>query len=325
MIRVQCEQYGPLDGLAVVEGPDLRPGDGEVVIDVEAAGVNFVDALLVQGRYQVKPPLPYVPGSEVAGTVGAVGAGVTDVRVGDRVLALPSSGGYASQVVVRGRDVVAIPSGLSAGQAAGLVQSYGTMYYALTRRTTVTPGDHVVVLGAGGGIGLAAVDVATSLGARVVACASSSAKIALATSVGAVATIDYGDPTVDLKTAIREATGGGADIVCDPVGGDVAEPAMRALGWNGRYLVLGFASGTIPKFPINLVLLSSRNVIGVEWGAWVMRDRKANDEMLAELFTLVERGSLHPVEPTVRPLREAAAVLDDIQRRRVAGKVVLAP
>lgn len=205
---VQCEEFGPVDRLRLVEGDDLEPGADDVVIGVEAAGVNFVDALLVQGRYQVKPALPFVPGSEVAGTVLAVGANVSGrgadgsgVVVGDRVLALPPRGGYSNQVAVPHASAVAIPAGLSAGQAAGLVQSYATMYYALTRRTTITPDEWVVVLGAGGGIGLAAVDVAAALGARVVACASTDDKLRLARAAGATETINYEETGVDLKSA----------------------------------------------------------------------------------------------------------------------------
>jgi NADPH2:quinone reductase len=323
--KVVAATFGPLHQLRVVEAPDLEPGPSEVVIDVEAAGANFVDALMVEGRYQIKPPLPYTPGTEVAGRVAAVGADVAGIEVGTRVLALPSGGGYASQVAVPASAVLAVPDELTAGQAAGFVQSYATMLYAFTRRTTLVPDEWVVVLGAGGGVGLAAVDLATSMGARVVACASSPEKLALATAAGATATINYEQAGLDLKTAIREATEGGAELVADPIGGPKAEPALRALRWDGRYLVLGFAAGEIPRFPLNQVLLNSRQLIGVEWGAWVGRFPAENQAMLGELLDLVATGAISPVEPTARPLDDAVAVLDDLQGRRVAGKVVLVP
>jgi NADPH2:quinone reductase len=323
--KVVAPSFGPLDQLTVVEEPDLVPAPGQVVIDVAAAGVNFVDALIVEGRYQVKPPMPYTPGSEVAGVVSAVGDGVDGLAAGTRVLALPASGGYASQVAVPAPAAVPIPTNLTAGQAAGLVQSYATTLYALTRRTTVTEGEWFAVLGAGGGIGLAATDVATALGAQVVACASSDDKLALATSAGAAATVNYEADGVDLKTAIREITGGGADAVVDPIGGPKAEPALRSLRWGGRYLVVGFAAGEIPRIPLNQVLLNSRMVIGIEWGAWVMRDPAANRALIAELMELVATGRLHPVEPVARPLADAAGVLADLQARRLPGKAVLTP
>ncbi|MGI9052045.1 MAG: NADPH:quinone oxidoreductase family protein [Ilumatobacteraceae bacterium] len=325
MRKVVTPSFGPLEQLQVVEGPNLEPGPGEVVIEVEAAGANFVDALMCQGLYQVKPALPYTPGTEVAGRVGALGDGVEGVEPGARVLALPHGGGYASQVVVPAAALVAVPEQLTAGQAAGLVQSYGTMLYALTRRTTVTPNEWVVVLGAGGGIGLAAVDLASTMGARVVACASSAEKLALAEAAGAVATINYEHEGVDLKAAIREVTGGGAHLVADPVGGQRAESALRALRWGGRYLVVGFAAGEIPRFPLNQVLLNSRTLIGVEWGAWIGRFPEQNVVLMAELLDLVATGAIHPIEPEARPLGDAVSLLHDLQARRVAGKVVLVP
>ena len=325
MRRVVCHAFAPLDRLVVEESPDPEPGPGEVVVVIEAAGANFVDALLVQGLYQIKPPLPFTPGMEVAGVVGATGDGVTRVAVGDRVLATSFSGGYATHAVLPEAGMVPVPAGLSAGQAAGLVQSYATMLFALTRRTTVATGEWVAVLGAGGGIGLATVDLAKALGARVVACASSADKLAAATAAGADATVAYDDDGVDLKAAIREATGGGADVLVDPVGGPRAEAALRALGWMGRYIVIGFAAGEIPRLPLNQVLLNNRTVIGVDWGAWTFRDPAGNAALLADLLTMVEAGSLRPVEPTAVPLDRAAEALADLQGRRVAGKVVLVP
>jgi NADPH2:quinone reductase len=325
MRRVVCSAFAPLDQLVVEEAPDLVPGPGEVRIDVEAAGANFVDALLVQGLYQIKPPLPFTPGMEVAGTVGAVGEGVDHLAVGDRVLATAFAGGYASQVTLPAANAVPVPDGLTAGQAAGLVQSYATMLFALTRRTSVAPGEWVAVLGAGGGIGLATVDLAKALGARVVACASSADKLAAATAAGADATVAYDDPGVDLKAAIREATGGGADVLVDPVGGSKADAALRALGWMGRYVVIGFAAGDIPRLPLNQVLLNNRTVVGVDWGAWTFRDAAGNAALVAELLAMVGDGRLRPVEPVAYPLDDAARALADLQGRKVTGKLVLVP
>lgn len=325
MRKVVCPEYGPVENLVVEEAPDLLAEPGQVVVDVEAAGVNFVDALITQGRYQVKTPTPFTPGSEIAGTISSVGDGVTGLAPGDRVLALPTNGGYATQIALAASTVIPMPEGLSAGQAAGLVQSYGTMRYAYLHRTTVTPGECVVVLGAGGGIGLAAVDLAVEMGARVVAAASSEEKLELARQLGAEATVNYEDPDVELKTAIREATDGGADMVVDPVGGPKAESALRAIRWGGRYLVVGFAAGEIPRFPLNQVLLNSRSLIGIEWGAWAMRHREENAALIQELLAMAASGLIHPVEPAARPLEDAGAVLDDFQHRRIAGKVVLTP
>jgi NADPH2:quinone reductase len=309
----------------VEEAPDLEPGPGQVRIDIEAAGANFVDALLVQGRYQMKPPVPFTPGMEVAGVVGAVGDRVDSVAVGDRVLATTFLGGYASQVVVAAGAAVPVPAGLTAGQAAALVQSYATMLFALTRRTSVAPGEWVAVLGAGGGIGLATVDLAKALGANVVACASTAEKLAAAKAAGADATVAYDDDGVDLKAAIREATGGGADVLVDPIGGPKAEAALRALGWMGRYIVIGFAAGDIPRIPLNQVLLNNRTVVGVDWGAWTFRDAPGNAALLQELLAMVGDGRLRPVEPVAYPLERTAEALADLEGRRVTGKVVIVP
>lgn len=326
MRRLVCQEFADPDKLMVEDVAPLEPREGGVVIDVEAAGVNYVDGLLVQGRYQIKPPLPFTPGTEVAGTISAIGAGVEGWSVGDRVLATTNAGGFSEQVAVRAGGLLRVPDGFTSGQAAAFLQSYGTMYYAYTRRTTVTADDTVLVLGAGGGIGLAAIDLAKAMGARVIAAASSPEKLALAERAGADQTIDY--ETDDLKVRARElagAGGGAVTLVVDPVGGDHAEPALRALGWGGRYLVIGFAGGPIPRIPLNLVLLNSRQLIGIEWGAWVGRDPDGNRAMLGELLELAGTGRLHPPEPEARPLEHAGAVLTDLLERRVTGKVVLVP
>jgi NADPH:quinone reductase len=324
MRRVVCPAIGPLDQLVVEEADSPEPRDGQVLVDVRAAGVNFVDALFVLGRYQIKPPTPFTPGSEVAGVVSALGPGVdgASVNVGDRVLVQCGLGGYAEQITASALSLVPMPAALSFGQAAALVQSYATMLFALTRRTTVTAGESVLVLGAGGGIGLAAIDVARALGLRAIAVASSPEKLDKALAAGAEAGIDAAD---DVKTRARELAGGGVDLVVDPIGGPLAEAALRALRVNGRYLVIGFASGEIPRLPANQVLLNNRTVVGVDWGAWTMQQPDAHRALLGELMALVADGRLRPVEPTTYPLDQASVALTDLLERRVVGKVVLTP
>jgi NADPH2:quinone reductase len=323
MRAVVCSAFAPVDQLRVEERPDPDPGPGQVVVAVRAAGVNFVDALFVQGAYQIKPPLPFTPGGEVAGEVVAVGADVADLAVGDRVLAMSWLGGFATHAVVPARSVVPMPGDLTFGQAAGLVQSYGTMLFSYTRRMQLRAGERVLVLGAGGGIGLAAIDLAKHLGAEVIAAASSPEKLEAAARAGADHTISYEDE--DLKARARELSGGGVDVVVDPVGGRFADPALRALGWMGRYLVIGFAGGGIPSLPANQVLLNNRTVVGVDWGAWTMRDPDGNRLLLDELMALAGAGEIHPVEPTPYPLDDVVRALTDLQERRVGGKVVLVP
>jgi len=323
MRAVVCNEFGPLDGLVVEERPDAVPGDGMVRIDVAAAGVNFVDGLICQGTYQLKPPVPFVPGSEVAGTVSAVGPRVTDHAVGDRVLVFCGLGGFATQVVAPALSVVRVPEALGLEQAAALIQSYCTMLFTLTRRTTVAPGEWVLVLGAGGGIGLAAVDVATALGARVIAAASTSDKLDAAVAMGAEATIAYEEE--DLKARARELSGGGVDVVVDPVGGRFAEQALRATRHLGRLCVIGFASGPIPSLPANQVLLNNRTVVGVDWGGWTFKDPLGNLALIDELMGMVADGRLRPTEPARRPLADAAAVMAGLIDRTVTGKVVLTP
>ena len=323
MRAVVCNEFGPLEGLVVEDRQVLEPGPGMVVIDVAAAGVNFVDGLICRGKYQLKPPTPFVPGSEVAGVISRVGPDVSDWSVGDRVLVFCGFGGFAGQVVAPGVSLVAVPDAIDLPQAAALIQSYCTMLFTLTRRTTVTPGEWVLVLGAGGGIGLAAVDVATALGARVIAAASTPDKLGAAVAMGAEATIAY--EVEDLKTRARELSGGGVDVVVDPVGGRHSEPALRATRHLGRFCVIGFASGPIPSVPINQVLLNNRTLVGVDWGGWTFKDPFGNRALLDELMDMVAAGRLHPTAPATRPLEEAAAVMEALIERSVTGKVVLVP
>jgi NADPH2:quinone reductase len=323
MRAVVCPELGPLDSLLIEDRPPAGPGQGQVVVDVRAAGVNFVDGLICQGRYQIKPATPFVPGSEIAGVVSAVGPGVTGVSEGDRVIAFVGFGGFAEQAVVPAVSLVAMPGALEFGPAAALLQSYSTMLFTLTRRTTVAEGEWVLVLGAGGGVGLAAVDVATALGARVIAAASTPDKLRAAVAMGAEATIAYEEE--DLKARARALTDGGVDVVVDPVGGRHSEPALRATRRLGRYCVIGFASGPIPTVPLNQVLLNNRTVVGVDWGGWTFTDPFGNRDLIAELMGMVGSGRLHPVEPTPLPLDRAAEVMAGLIDRSIAGKVVLVP
>jgi len=322
MRTVVCNELGPLSDLVIEERDEPTPGEGQVVVDVRAAGVNFVDGLLCQGQYQIKPPTPFIPGGEIAGEVSAVGSGVTGVSIGDRVIAFTGFGGFAEQVVVSALTLVTMPDTLGFGQAATLIQSYGTMLFALTRRTSLKPGEWVLVLGAGGGVGLAAIDVARALGARVIAAASTKEKLDNAVAMGAEATIAYEDE--DLKVRARELSGGGVDVV-DPVGGRHSEPALRATGPFGRFCVIGFASGPIAPVPLNQVLLNNRTVVGVDWGAWTFRDPIGNRQLLDELMGLISDGQLHPTVPSEYPLDQASSVMSGLIDRTLAGKVVLIP
>jgi NADPH2:quinone reductase len=323
MRAVVCSELGPLDTLVVEDRPTPEPTEGMVVIDVAAAGVNFVDGLICQGRYQLKPPTPFVPGSEVAGTIAAVGPGVGEWSVGDRVVVFCGFGGFATHVVAPALSLVAVPDAIDLAQAAALIQSYCTMLFTLTRRTTVAPGEWVLVLGAGGGIGLAAVDVATALGAHVIAAASTPDKLEAARAMGAEAVIAYEEE--DLKTRARELSGGGVDVVVDPVGGRHAEPALRSTRHLGRFCIIGFASGPIPSIPINQVLLNNRTMVGVDWGGWTFKDPLGNRALTDELMAMVAEGRLHPTAPATRRLEEAAEVMAGLIDRTVSGKVVLVP
>ncbi|TDC61184.1 NADPH:quinone oxidoreductase family protein [Actinomadura sp. GC306] len=304
-----CEELGTV---AVRETEPPVPGPDQVLITVAAAGVNYVDALFVHGRYQIKPPLPFVPGSEVAGTL----------PTGERVLAMCGLGGFASHVAVPAAAAVPIPDELDFPRAATFTQSYSTALFALRDRAAVRRDETLLVLGAGGGVGLAAIQVATALGVRVLAAASTRAKRDAALRAGAEAALSSDD---DVKTAAREWSGGGVDAVYDPVGGALADPALRALREGGRYIVIGFASGDIPSLPLNQVLLRNRTVVGVDWGAWSMTHPLEQRRLLDELLAMVAKGDLSPVAPRTEPLASTAQVIDDLLNRRVVGKVALLP
>lgn len=330
---IECSEFGPIENLRVVERESPPLGSGQLRIAVSAAGVNFVDGLFVEGRYQIKPPVPFVPGMEIVGRIMEVGDDAGGHEVGDRVFANVGLGGFATEAVVSTRQIVSIPDSLSDGQGATFMQSYLTGWYALRHRADASAGDTMLVLGAGSGVGLAAVDIGAASGLRVIAAASSADKRALAESRGALATIDNStlDPAGIKDAAKRFAASfedradrGGVDLVYDPVGGEVGEVALRALGENGQYLVIGFVAG-IPKLAANQVLLRNRRVIGVDWGAWAGRNAMANRALLAEVVELIATGELVPVEPVSYPLADAPIALRDLADRKVAGKVALVP
>jgi len=320
---VTCHRFGPLDDLVIEERESAPLRDGSVRIDVRAAGVNYVDGLFVQGLYQIKPPTPFVPGGEVAGVISEVGPGVTDRHVGQRVFCSTGLGGFASEVVVPASRAIPTPDAMSDGQAATFVQSYMTAWFALKVRARAEAGQWLLVLGAGGGVGLAAVDVGSAMGLHVIAAASSDDKRAMARSRGAEATIDT--LSDDLKERARQISGSGVDLVYDPVGGDTAETALRSLRDDGQYLVVGFAGGAIPRLPANQILLRNRRVTGVDWGGWIGTHVEENAQMLADVTAAVAAGELHPVEPVAYPLERVAEALADQVGRRVVGKTVLVP
>jgi len=320
---VSCNNFGPVANLTVEDRPSLPLQAGQVRIAVTAAGVNFVDGLFVQGLYQIKPPVPFVPGGEVAGVITEVGDGVTTHAVGERVFASTGLGGFASEVVWPARRVLHTPAGMTDGQAATFVQSYGTAWFALHHRARAQAGEWLLVLGAGGGVGLAAVDVGHSLGMHVIAAASSHAKRELAMALGAEAVIDTASE--DVKVRAKELSGGGVHTVYDPVGGALAEAGLRSLRDDGQLLVVGFAAGEIPRLPANQILLRNRRVTGVDWGGWVGGHQAENEQLLADVVAAIGRGELHPVEPCAYALADVAVALQDQLDRKVVGKSVLVP
>jgi NADPH2:quinone reductase len=326
MRAVICKELGPLENLSLEEVPTPPLLNGNVRLRVLASGVNYVDGLLIQGKYQIKPPTPFIPGMEVVGEVIECSNDVSADLLGKRVLANVGFGGFATEAVVRADRVINIPDTLSTGQAASFLQSYLTGWFALTRRaqisveSTAKKEQWMLVLGAGSGVGLAAVDIGTALGLRVIAAASSQDKRDLALARGASAVID--SSSEDVKERAKEISGGGVDVLYDPVGGSLGETCLRALGEDGQYLVIGFVGG-IPQLPANQVLLRNRRVIGVDWGAWAGRHPQENAQLLEEVLAKIATNHLCPVEPQVYSLSEAAVALIDLEERRVAGKVVL--
>ncbi|MDQ2819626.1 MAG: NADPH:quinone oxidoreductase family protein [Pseudomonadota bacterium] len=324
MKAVICKAWGPPDSLVVETVADLVPGPGEVLIDVHAAGVNFPDVLTVQGKYQFKPVLPFTPGVECAGVIRAVGDGVVQCAPGDRVIAFTQQGAFAEQAVVPAASVMPMPPGMDFDTAAAITLTYGTSHHAVVDRAALKAGETMLVLGAAGGVGLAAIEIGKALGARVIAAASSAEKLAVCRAHGADVCIDYSKE--DLRAALKTATDGkGPDVIYDPVGGEYAEPALRAIGWRGRYLVVGFANGTIPALPFNLMLLKGASVIGVFWGEFVKREPKANLAAMGQLLGWLAEGKLRPHISARYRLDQTAQALNDMAARKVTGKVVINP
>jgi NADPH2:quinone reductase len=322
MKAILCKQYGPPNSLVLEDLPPLEAGPGQVVVSVKAAGVNFPDTLIIQNKYQFKPDLPFSPGSECAGIVKEVGEGVTSVKPGDAVVALTTYGSFAEEIVAKEAECIPLPKGVDFKLAAGFTLTYGTSYHALKDRAQLKPGETLLVLGAAGGVGSAAVELGKVLGARVIACASSEEKLAACKQLGADELINY--ETEDLRERIKQLTPEkGVDVVYDAVGGKFAEPALRALSWNGRHLVVGFAAGGIPKIPLNLALLKGCSIVGVFWGAFMRKERTASAKNHGQLMTWLARGELKPLISAVYPLAQAPRALQDLMERKAKGKVVL--
>jgi NADPH2:quinone reductase len=324
MKALLCKRHGLPETLVVEETPDPIPGPGEVVVDMKAAGVNFPDVLIIQNKYQFKPELPFSPGAEVAGVVSAVGPEVMSLKPGDRVMGSCGHGAFAEKVLVKENKTLRIPDGIDFDVAAAFTLTYGTSWHALVDRAALAAGETLLVLGAAGGVGLAAIEIGKALGARVIAAASSPEKLAVCREHGADALIDYSRE--DLREAIkRETAGNGPDVIYDPVGGQYAEPAFRSIAWRGRYLVIGFANGEIPRLPLNLALLKGASIVGVFWGAYTARepDRFAAD--LEEMFGRIAKGELRPHISRRYPLAEGARALEDLMNRRAIGKLVIVP
>jgi NADPH:quinone reductase len=324
MKALLCTRLGGPDDLTIQNIADPVAGAGEAVVRIEAAALNFFDTLIIAGKYQVKPEVPFSPAAEFAGVVETVGAGVDTVKPGARVAGYVSHGAARERIAVAADRLIRLPEGLDINRAAGLIVTYGTSYYALKNRAHLKPGETLAVLGASGGVGLAAVELGKAMGARVIACASSDEKLAFARDHGADETVNYAQET--LRDALKRLGGKhGIDVVYDPVGGAHAEAALRALAWEGRFLVVGFAAGEIPKLPLNLVLLKSCDVRGVFWGAWTTREPAAHRANMADLLAWCAAGTLSAHVQAVYPLERAADAFKALSDRGVMGKLILRP
>ncbi|MFT4240787.1 MAG: NADPH:quinone oxidoreductase family protein [Acidovorax sp.] len=318
-----CTNPTGVEALAWTELPTPTPQAGEVLIEIKAASLNFPDLLIVQNKYQMKPPLPFVPGSEYAGVVAAVGEGVKHLKVGQNVACLSGTGGFGTHTIAPAALCMPLPDGFGHVDAAAFIMIYATSHHALIDRGQLKAGETVLVLGAAGGVGTAAIQIAKAVGARVIAAASTDEKCALCRKIGADETINYG--TQDLREAIKAATGGkGPDVIYDPVGGDFAEPAFRSIAWRGRYLVVGFASSpTVPSLPMNLPLLKGASLVGVFWGAFSKNEPQANAAMMAELAQWYAQGKIKPVIDRTMPMAELPAAYAHMGSRGVMGKLVM--
>jgi NADPH2:quinone reductase len=323
MKALVCKELGLADKLELVDDwADPELGDHDVLIEVKAAGLNFPDVLIIQGKYQIQPELPFIPGAECSGVVTAVGANVTRYKVGDRVLSMGASGAFCEKIAANEYAVFPMPQSLSFEQAAGISITYFTSYYALKQRANIQPGETLLVLGAAGGVGTTAIELGKLMGARVIAAASSEEKLALCKQLGADEVINYNE--VSLKDAVKELTGGnGVDVVYDPVGGDYAEPAIRSMAWNGRYLVIGFASGPIPKIPLNLALLKGCSLVGVFWGRFSGEEPEQNIKNIEELWQLFDSGKISPVVTDSFPFAQYEEAFNCLIERRARGKVIM--
>ncbi|HTO40022.1 MAG TPA: NADPH:quinone oxidoreductase family protein [Rhizomicrobium sp.] len=330
MKAMLCKEYGPPEMLQLTEVSNLVAAKGQVVVAVKACGINFPDMLIIENKYQFKPALPFAPGAEVAGIVKSVGEGVTRVKVGDRVIASVGNGGMAEEVVADVNRLIPMPDAMDFETGSALILTYGTSHYALKDRAKLKPGENLVVLGAAGGVGLAAVELGKAMGARVIAGASTQEKVDLAKKHGADDGFVYPSGPLSreqqkaLSDTIKNLTGGnGADVLYDPVGGDYSEPAIRAMNWEGRFLVIGFAAGEIPRIPLNLTLLKSCDVLGVFWGAFTARDPKRNQEHLAEIARWVAEGKIKPYISARFPLERGGEAIRMLADRKALGKVVV--
>jgi NADPH2:quinone reductase len=324
MKAVICKAWGAPESLVVEELADLVPGPGEVVVEVRSAGVNFPDVLTIQGKYQFRPELPFTPGNEFAGVVREVGAGVTGFAAGDRVIGFTRTGAFAEQVLAPAEVLMPMPAEMDFDIAAAITLTYGTAHHAVVDRAALQPGETMLVLGAAGGVGLAAIEIGKALGARVIAAASSPDKLAVCKEHGADVLINYSSE--DLREAIKAATGGkGPDVVYDPVGGQYSEPAFRSIAWRGRHLVVGFAAGDIPKLPWNLMLLKGASVVGVFWGEFARREPQANLAAMRQMLGWMAQGKLRPLVSARYALAATGQALNDMAARKVMGKVVIKP
>lgn len=322
MKAVLCKAFGPAETLVLEDIASPEPKKNEILLQVHAAGVNFPDTLIIEGKYQFKPPFPFSPGGEAAGVVGAVGEKVTHVKPGDRVMALTGWGSFAEEVAVPGYSVMPIPDGMDFASAAAFGMTYGTSMHALKQRANLQPGETLLVLGASGGVGLAAVEIGKAMGAKVIAAASSEAKLEVAKAAGADVLINYSEGS--LKDKLKEITGGqGVDVIYDPVGGDLFEEAFRSIAWNGRMLVVGFASGTIPSLPANLTLLKGASLVGVFWGSFAQRQPQDNAANFQQLFAWFAEGKIKPLVSQTFPLEKAADAINHLGQRKAVGKVVV--
>jgi NADPH2:quinone reductase len=324
MKAVLCKSFGSIDKLIIEETPSLKPTKGEVIINVKACGLNFPDTLIIQGKYQFKPDFPFSPGGEISGIVKEIGEGVTLLNVGDKVMYGAVFGGFAEEVKANVRDVFKMPPSMDFITAASSMLTYGTSYHALVNRANLLEGESILVLGAAGGVGTAAIQIAKTLGATIIAAASTDEKLAFCKENGADYTINY--TSENLKDKVKELTNGkGVDVVYDPIGDKFSEPALRAIAWKGRYLVVGFAAGEIPKIPLNLVLLKGCQIIGVFWGAFFKNEPQQNTKNMMTIVKWFAKGKLKAKIHGKYPLEKVADAMYAMTNKEVKGKIVLIP